>query len=147
MIGVIGRLCLLKGELSVPAWMFDAFAKKRVAVSATLVKIILKDVQKYDTELAVQIKRPGGAPAVTKLAEATSDDAILHQTVKSGGTGIVTKAWIKETAAAATASAAPDTSASTASNRSLAAAPSVVVSKPACAHRACACAAAARAGV
>ena len=106
MIGVVGQLCLLKGESSVPAWMFDAFAKKRVAVSATLVKIILKDVQKYDTELAVQIKRPGGALAVTKLAEATSDDAILHQTVKSGGTGIVTKAWIKETAAAATASAA-----------------------------------------
>ena len=106
MIGVVGQLCLLKGESSVPAWMFDAFAKKRVAVSATLVKIILKDVQKYDTELAVQINRPGGAPAVTKLAEATSDDAILHQTVKSGGTGIVTKAWIKETAAAATASAA-----------------------------------------
>ena len=106
MIGVVGQLCLLKGESSVPAWMFDAFAKKRVAVSATLVKIILKDVQKYDTELAVQINRPGGALAVTKLAEATSDDAILHQTVKSGGTGIVTKAWIKETAAAATASAA-----------------------------------------
>ena len=106
MIGVIGQLCLLQGASSVPAWMFDAFAKKRVAESATLVKIILKDVQKYDTELAGQIKRPGGALAVTKLAEATSDDAILHQTVKSGGTGIVTKAWIKETAAAATASAA-----------------------------------------
>ena len=48
--------------------------------------------------------------AVAKLAEATSKDAILHQAVtgssSNSSTGTVTKAWIKERAVAATASAA-----------------------------------------
>ena len=110
MIGVVGRLCLLQGESSVPAWMFAAFAQKRVAESTTLVKIILNDVQKYDAELARQLERPGGATAVAKLVELFPDrislpDAILHQTIQSGGT--VTEAWIKERAAAATPADVP----------------------------------------
>lgn len=113
MIGVIGSLYLLKGETAaVPAWMFAAFARKRVAESTALVKMILRDVDLYNNALSVQIELPDGAAVVAKLAEATSDDAILHQAVAGGSassTGTVTEAWIKQTAAAASASAAaPD---------------------------------------
>lgn len=122
MIGVIGSLYLLKGEtygcLSCfrktvpPAWMFAAFARKRVAESTALVKMILRDVDLYNNALSVQIELPDGAAVVAKLAEATSDDAIRHQAVAGGSassTGTVTEAWIKQTAAAASASAtAPD---------------------------------------
>eukprot|EP00729_Bicosta_minor_P012531 gene12531-7905_t len=133
MIGVIGAIALKDGvtfttkqfkgrrgnnagtadvtESAAPAWMFDAFAEKRVAESTTLVQMILRDVELYDNALSAQVKLPGGAAVVVKLAEATSDDAILNQAVSesSGSTSstvTVTKAWIKETAAAATASAA-----------------------------------------
>lgn len=116
MIGVIGSLYLLKGETAAapvpPAWMFAAFARKRVAESTALVKMILRDVDLYNNALSVQIELPDGAAVVAKLAEATSDDAIRHQAVAGGSassTGTVTEAWIKQTAAAASASAAaPD---------------------------------------
>lgn len=114
MIGIIGRLYLLKGEsvlqypcTAVPEWMFASFAKKRVAESTTLVQMILKDVDLYEKELARQIALPGGAEAVASLADASSSDSILNQAVvgSGSGTGIVTKAWIMVTAAAAIASA------------------------------------------
>ena len=112
MIGIIGRLYLLKGEsvlqypcTAVPEWMFASFAKKRVAESTTLVQMILKDVDLYDKELARQIALPGGAEAVVSLADASSPDSILNQAVagSGSGSGIVTKAWIMVTAAAAIA--------------------------------------------
>lgn len=131
MIGVIGAIALKDGvtfttkqlkdedgddtgtmdvaESAVPAWMFAAFAEKRVAESTALVKMILRDVDLYNNALSVQIELPDGAAVVAKLAEATSDDAIRHQAVAGGSTGTVTEAWIKQTAAAASASAAaPD---------------------------------------
>eukprot|EP00729_Bicosta_minor_P003995 gene3995-26885_t len=93
---------------AVPEWMFASFAKKRVGDSTTLVQMILKDVDLYEKELARQITLPGGAAAVAALAEASSSDSILDQAVvgNSGSTGIVTKAWIMVTAAAAIATAA-----------------------------------------
>lgn len=131
MIGVIGAIALKDGvtfksvalnertwfastmdvaESSVPPWMFDAFAEKRVAESTTLVQMILRDVELYNNALAVQAELPGGAAVVVKHAEATSDDAILNQAlavsggrISSSSTGTVTKAWIKATASAAAA--------------------------------------------